>query len=58
VQSGCREVDLQFIDFWHYARPRWVAMGLPFKVTEINLGHKLRGMAGRYTNLTDDQIRE
>jgi hypothetical protein len=33
-------------------------MGLPFKVTEINLGHKLRGMAGRYTNLTDDQIRE
>jgi cell division protein YceG involved in septum cleavage len=28
------------------------------KVTEINLGHKLRGMAGRYTNLTDDQIRE
>ena len=29
---------------------------MPFEVAEIGLGHKIRGMAGRYTNLTDDQI--
>jgi hypothetical protein len=34
------------------------AMGLPYEVAEIGLGHKLRGMMGRYTNLTDDHIRD
>ena len=48
--------DFQFRDFRHCARTRWAAAGLPFEVAEIGLGHKLRGMTGRYTNLTDDQI--
>jgi len=49
--------DFQFRDFRHCARTRWAAAGLPFEVAEIGIGHKIRGMAGRYTNLTDDQIR-
>jgi len=49
--------DFQFRDFRHCARTRWAAAGLPFEVAEIGMGHKIRGMAGRYTNLTDDQIR-
>jgi len=48
--------DFQFRDFRHCARTRWAAAGLPFEVAEIGIGHKIRGMAGRYTNLTDDQI--
>jgi len=48
----------QFRDFRHCARTRWAAEGLPFEVAEIGLGHKIRGMAGRYTNLTDNQIRD
>ncbi len=50
--------DFQFRDFRHCARTRWAAGGLPFEVAEVGLGHKIRGMAGRYTNLTDDQIQE
>ena len=50
--------DFQFRDFRHCARTRWAAMGLPYEVAEIGLGHKLRGMMGRYTNLSDDHIRE
>jgi len=50
--------EFQFRDFRHCARTRWAATGLPFEVAEIGLGHKIRGMAGRYTNLTDDQIRD
>jgi hypothetical protein len=34
------------------------AAGLPFEVPETSLGHKVRGMAGRYTNLSDDHIRD
>ena len=49
--------EFQFRDFRHCARTRWAAAGLPFEVAEIGIGHKIRGMAGRYTNLTDDQIR-
>jgi len=49
--------DFQFRDFRHCARTRWAAAGLPFEVGEIAIGHKLRGMAGRYINLSDDQIR-
>jgi hypothetical protein len=33
-------------------------MGLPFEVAEIGMGHKIRGVAGRYINLTDKQISE
>jgi hypothetical protein len=50
--------DFQLRDFRHCARTEWAAGGLPFEVAEVGLGHKIRGMAGRYTNLTDDQIRE
>lgn len=50
--------DFQFRDFRHCARTRWAAAGLPYEVAEIGLGHRLGGMAGRYTNLTDEQIRE
>jgi integrase len=49
--------DFQFRDFRHCARTRWAAAGLPFEVAETGIGHKLRGMHGRYTNLSDDQIR-
>jgi integrase len=50
--------DFQFRDFRHCARTRWAAAGLPFEVAETGLGHKIRGVAGRYINLTDDQIRD
>jgi integrase len=50
--------DFQFRDFRHCARTRWAAAGLPFEIGELGIGHKLRGMAGRYINLSDDQIRE
>jgi len=50
--------DFQFRDFRHCARTRWAAAGLPFEVAEIGLGHKLPGLVGRYTNLTDGQIRD
>jgi integrase len=50
--------DFQFRDFRHCARTRRAAAGLPFEVAETGLGHKVRGMAGRYTNLSDDHIRD
>ncbi len=50
--------DFQFRDFRHCARTRWAAAGLPFEVGEIAIGHKIGGIAGRYVNLSDDQIRE
>ncbi|MBM2802859.1 MAG: integrase family protein [Deltaproteobacteria bacterium] len=50
--------DFVFKDFRHCARTRWAAAGLPFEVGEIGIGHKIRGMAGRYVNLSEDQIRE
>jgi integrase len=50
--------DFQFRDFRHCARTRWAAAGLPYEIGEIGIGHKLRGIAGRYINLSDDQIRE
>ncbi len=49
--------EFQLRDFRHCARTRWAAAGLPFEAAEIGMGHKIRGMAGRYTNLSDDQIR-
>jgi integrase len=48
--------DFQFRDFRHCARTRWADAGLPFEVAEIGIGHKIRGVAGRYINLTDKQI--
>ena len=50
--------DFQFRDFRHCARTRWAAAGLPYEIGEIGIGHKLRGVAGRYINLSDDQIRD
>jgi integrase len=50
--------DFQFRDFRHCARTRWAANGLPFEVGEVGIGHKLRGIAGRYVNLSDDHIRD
>ncbi|HMF48183.1 MAG TPA: hypothetical protein VK603_06040 [Candidatus Saccharimonadales bacterium] len=31
---------------------------MPFEIAELGIGHKLQGMAGRYINLSDDQIEE
>ena len=50
--------DFQYRDFRHCARTRWVANGLPFEVGEIGIGHKIHGVAERYINLFDDDIRE
>jgi hypothetical protein len=30
--------------------------GLPFEIGERGIGHKLRGIAGRYIDFSDDQI--
>ena len=49
--------DFQFRDFRHCARTRWADAGLPFEVGEVGIGHKIRGVAGRYINLSDNQIR-
>ena len=49
--------EFQFRDFRHCARTRWAATGLPFEIGETGIGHKLRGISGRYINLSDDQIR-
>lgn len=49
--------DFLFKDFLHCARTRWAAAGLPFEIGEIGIGHKLRGVAGRYISLTDNQIK-
>jgi len=49
--------DFQFRDFRHCARTRWADAGLPFEVGEVGIGHKIRGIAGRYINLSDNQIR-
>jgi hypothetical protein len=32
--------------------------GLPFEIGERGIGHKLRGIAGRYIDFSDDQIQE
>ncbi|MEE8076401.1 MAG: tyrosine-type recombinase/integrase, partial [Candidatus Binatia bacterium] len=58
VVQDAKIKDFQFRDFRHCARTKWAASGLPFEVAEIGMGHKIRGMAGRYTNLSDNQIRE
>jgi len=39
------------------ARTRWPVAGLPFEIGERGIGHKLRGIAGRYIDFSDDQIR-
>jgi integrase len=49
--------QFQFRDFRHCARTRWASAGLPFEVGEIGIGHTLRGIAGRYVNLTEDHVR-
>jgi len=37
--------------------PDGPAAGLPFEIGERGIGHKLRGIAGRYIDFSDDQIR-
>lgn len=49
--------DFMLRDFRHCARTRWAAAGLPFEVAEGAMGHKLQGVAGKYINLSDDQVR-
>jgi integrase len=44
--------DFIFKDFRHCARTRRAANGLPFEIAETAVGHKLRGIAGRYVNLS------
>jgi integrase len=51
-------VDFQFRDFRHCARTRWALNGLPFEIAETGLGHKLKGMAAIYTNLSHVHIKE
>jgi len=61
IEKAVREAeieDFQFRDFRYCARTRWAAAGLPFEIAEIGLGHKLPVLVGRYTNLTDGQIRD
>src|SRR5262249_51384411 len=50
--------DFECRDVRHCARTRWAAAGLPFEVAETGIGHALRGVAGRYVNLSDDHIRD
>jgi integrase len=50
--------DFQLRDFRHCARTRWAAAGLPYEVAEVGMGHKIKGVAGKYINLTDGQILE
>ena len=50
--------NFQLRDFRHCARTRWASMGLPFEVAEGAMGHKLQGVAGKYINLSDDQVRD
>jgi integrase len=56
--SDAKVEDFQFRDFRHCARTRWAAAGLPYEVAETAIGHKIKGIAGRYINLSDDQIRK
>ena len=48
----------QLRDFRHVARTRWADAGLSFEVAEMGMGHKIRGVAGRYINLMDGHIRQ
>jgi integrase len=58
VVSKAKVQNFQFRDFRHCARTKWAVNGLPFEVAEGGLGHKLAGVAGRYTNLTDGHVKE
>jgi integrase len=57
AMSDAKVEDFQLRDFRHCARTQWAAAGLSYEVAETAMGHKLPGMHGRYTNLSDDQIR-
>ena len=56
--SDAKVEGFQLRDFRHVARTRWADAGLPFEVAEKGMGHKIRGVAGRYINLSDTQIKE
>ncbi len=50
--------DFVFHDFRHCAKTRWAALGLPGDISDVGSGHAIPGMRGRYTNLTDQNIRD
>ena len=50
--------DFVFHDFRHCAKTRWAAAGLPGDISDVVSGHAIPGMRGRYTNLTDQNIRD
>jgi len=50
--------DFVFHDLRHCAKTRWAAAGLPIDVSDVGSGHAIPGMRGRYTNLTDQNIRD
>jgi integrase len=56
--SDAKVEEFQFRDFRHCARTRWAVAGLPFEVAETGIGHKLRGIASTYVNLSDDHIKD
>lgn len=50
--------DFLFHDFRHCAKTKWAVAGLPGDVSDVGSGHAIPGMRGRYTNLTDQNIKE
>ena len=50
--------DFVFHDFRHCAKTRWAAEGLPGNISDVGSGHAIPGTRGRYTNLTDQNIRD
>jgi len=50
--------DFVFHDFRHCAKTKWAAEGLPGDISDVGSGHAIPGMRGRYTNLTDQNIRD
>jgi len=50
--------DFVFHDFRHCAKTAWAAEGLPGDISDVGSGHAIPGMRGRYTNLTDQNIKE
>ncbi len=52
-----RSAISSFVIFAIARAPDGPAAGLPFEIGERGIGHKLRGIAGRYIDFSDDQIR-
>ncbi len=58
ARSDATVEDFTFHDFRHCAKTTWAAQGLPPDVSDVASGHAIPGMRGRYTNLTDQNIRD